>query len=646
MKKYINYLIFSFILTSCNANLNQITTVENKNNFNYETTKKINVNLKMIPNTKNSIYYLDNQDNPNLIGNYISDYNGIISQKITIPSYVEKIKVQNDFLGNISELFFKIKDNSLVPYHENNINNIFNLKSTTYNFMGDFSLDLGVPKYLEKENDKLDKSFLEDVNASLPEKKAVPNFNPEYLDKNIDKNIILNEDAEIWITFVHEGAGWLNSIGFYTYDAANPPKNINDIKEKTIIFPNFSYIGSGGGLISGNKVYLGKFKKGQAIGWFMVAQGWKKGSVSGIYELYSNEDLNPESNVNLKQHSVLLNDKTREKFLVGMEDIRRDWSGYDNDFNDAIFYFTVSPYSAVKKDLLPPVKTSNDSDGDGITDTFDEFPSDPTKTTISYSPAKSKFATLTFEDNWPKKGDNDHNDLVIDYNFEYINNKENKTLEINANFSLQAIGAAYRNGFGIEFPFSKSLVEKVEGYKLSNNSYIKLDSNGTEVSENSNDKAVIFIFDDAYTLYPDSKDFVNTKKDLPYLNPVNLKINIKLKEPTKIEDSAPYNPFLIVNKDRGREIHLPDYTPTNKVNSKFFKTEDDDSVIENGRYYKTSKNIPWVMHFPEKWRYPKEYIPINYAYYYFNKWAESSGQQYKDWYKDIPGYYDPKKLYK
>jgi len=41
---------------------------------------------------------------------------------------------------------------------------------------------------------------------------------------------------------------------------------------------------------------------------------------------------------------------------------------------------------------------------------------------------------------------------------------------------------------------------------------------------------------------------------------------------------------------------------------------------------------------------PKENIPVNEAYNFFNQWATSGGSEFTDWYKDNPRYRDPDKL--
>ena len=51
-----------------------------------------------------------------------------------------------------------------------------------------------------------------------------------------------------------------------------PPSSIPVNKNITIIFPNVSGVGSGGGLNTGDKVKLGAFSAGTSIGWILLAK--------------------------------------------------------------------------------------------------------------------------------------------------------------------------------------------------------------------------------------------------------------------------------------------------------------------------------------------------------------------------------------
>lgn len=215
-----------------------------------------------------------------------------------------------------------------------------------YKFLGDYTSD-GTPLYLDGKDD-VSRETLDMINSALPEGFPVPDYNPQYITAGYDTDIALVEDAEVWVTFVAEGAGYKNVLGYYTYQLDQPLTGTPQEEDITIIFPNVSAVNSGGSLETGHRVKIGDFKSGTGIGWVLLANGWKGYVTSGHWQLFSDPDFNPEAEEPLRYHNVLLNDPDNERIILGFEDIRRDYTSCDNDFNDALFYITASPYTAVK----------------------------------------------------------------------------------------------------------------------------------------------------------------------------------------------------------------------------------------------------------------------------------------------------------
>jgi len=223
----------------------------------------------------------------------------------------------------------------------------FLVQSQNYQFLGSYTSD-GTPLYLEPENDVISVATQDLISNALPESFPVPDYNPHYISAGYDTSITLGDTAEVFVTFVSEGAGYKNVLGFYTFDASNPSTVAPQIEDITIIFPNVSALGSGGGLEMGNKVNIGSFPAGTGIGWVMLANGWQGNAVTnGYWTLFSNPDFNPENDPVLRHHNVLLTDLDNDRILLGFEDIRRDYSSCDNDFNDAIFYVTANPFTSI-----------------------------------------------------------------------------------------------------------------------------------------------------------------------------------------------------------------------------------------------------------------------------------------------------------
>jgi len=218
----------------------------------------------------------------------------------------------------------------------------------------------GLPAYLTSPTpDVIEPRFLNDIQLSLPEYQSVPRNRPEYLQSSAPTTLTVNELADVWITFIYEGAGWRNTLGFYTFDRANPPTSVSQIRNPTILFPNVSRSGSGGALLPGHKIKVGRFPAGTNIGFFLIADAFVNGQLTnGRYIHYSHEALNVEPEANLRRHVVVLDDSRSDRLLLAMEDIRRDSTGCDHDFNDAIFYMTSNPVRALDDPNNPKLRSN------------------------------------------------------------------------------------------------------------------------------------------------------------------------------------------------------------------------------------------------------------------------------------------------
>ena len=265
-----------------------------------------------------------------------------------------------------------------------------------------------------------------------------------------------------------------------------------------------------------------------------------------------------------------------------------------------------------------------DADNDGVPDESDAYPEDPNLAFNNYIPGESRIGTFAFEDLWPTIGDYDFNDLVVYYLANAISSADNKVHQINMKIEVANVGGSFVNGFGMRFnKIRPSEVESVSGTRLTEG-IIETTSSGLEAGE---DAATIIFFDNA-TLQENSK----------------LEVVLKFNRGINWEDldDAP-NPFIFINGDRAREVHLPNGQPT----SKFDPDEEFEFVVRNhdpDGNYKNDSGLPWAIHIPDEYIYTVPGVAINKAYLYFNQWVESSGAQYENWFTDQPGYRNEEKL--
>jgi len=287
-----------------------------------------------------------------------------------------------------------------------------------------------------------------------------------------------------------------------------------------------------------------------------------------------------------------------------------------------------------------------DSDGDGVDDELDEYPDDPLRAFNVFYPNVNDFGTIAFEDLWPGKGDYDFNDLMVDYRFKQVLNASNRLVEFYTQLSVRAIGASLENGFGFEIAnTSPSDILQITGNYIEDN-YLNLNPNGTEQGQ---ENAVIFAFDNAFNRLADPGGGfgINTNPQAPYSVPDTFELYVRLANPVNFQASgmAPFNPFIVVNKERGREVHLPGKRATSLANSALFGTDFDDTDPLTGKYYQSNTNLPWAIDIPVNFEYPAEKIQITDAYLRFAAWAESGGSLFPDWYLDNSGYRDDGNIY-
>jgi len=475
-------IIAVLFLKACDNDVTQHTQQEVINmedvnapyEFNYHTANDVQVTISVYVNGADPVRGINfhvltdlPENNGSLLGVGITDSEGIFEQRFQVPTYIDSLVI----IGYMSTQTLPIVDGEVTYEFGNNVNfernDSFSHPAPTmlregivFNYLTGYNSN-GLPDSLDYEY--VDPDFITRINVSLPEWSSVPATHPEYLAEGNQTNIHLLDEAAVSVTFVHEGAGYKNALGFYTYDHDTGPPTLKEDLDLWIFFPNTSIPP----FQSGDKITLGTFPAGTVIGWFLVANGWSPSSqivTEGIRIVFSDPQYNTDA-VGYKQHNVFLYDEIEEKYVIAFEDLQRPWG--DEDFNDAVFYASATPPEAVSQGNVALIDPTPDSDNDGVADNFDEYPNDPLRAFTVHYPSEGNFGTLSYEDLWPNKGDYDFNDLIIDYNFIHVTNANNKLVDTNAELVLKAIGAGYHNGFSIELPFPESRIQEYSGDILS-----------------------------------------------------------------------------------------------------------------------------------------------------------------------------------
>ena len=238
----------------------------------------------------------------------------------------------------------------------------------------------------------------------------------------------------------------------------------------------------------------------------------------------------------------------------------------------------------------------------------------------SYYPSQSTYGTIAFEDNWPWMGDYDFNDLVLSYHVVMYRSPAFDVVAMEFFFKVEAVGAEYRNGFGLSLPVPRRRINTAYG-NLSSRS----DADGLEAGA---DNAVFILFDTPGAATQGDPTMTNTLPGESLVENPEIRFVVQFQTPLKDAElgTPPFDPFLFVNGDRGREIHLIGKPPTEMANASLFGTADDSGN------YSTPSGLPWAILVPEFWPWPSERTPVNEAHLEFVPWAESGGTLYTDWF--------------
>jgi len=640
--------------------------------FNWTTSKQVNVDVRLLSNNNEalqgvrlSLFAPGKLAAGDEIFQAISDNSGYVRGTVTIPSYIDTLIIDPAYVGLPRKVKGFFTGGNLTgtiggangssgniagrSYNQNNGRNYFDARiyaGVFYKYMGTYD-NAGKPSYLDPIPDVISAGLLSRVNASLPERNDLPSSSPSFFSSNVNLNLNVSQTADVWVTFVSEGAGYKNTLGYYKYNTNTPPSSPTAIDTIFYIYPNASFSTDGGGLKSGDRVKLGNFTAGTTISFVLLANAWsdndrKVNETATKY--YSRQSFNSgeESITSKYQHGVQLYDATENLYLFGFEDLNRSSGGSDDDFNDLVFYTKANPVSAIGGGTIPPVVVPVDSDNDGVPNTVDDFPTDPTKAYITYYPSKSTFATLAFEDLWPSVGDYDMNDMLIRQRFTYISNAQNNVVEFKADVALGAAGASFKNGYAIEMPVSATAIASVTGHSITG-SYITLNTNGTEKTTGTSQNAIIVPFDNHRNILSDPSGavFLNTVMANAKIASDTVRMVVKFTTPPALATMsyAAFNPFLIKDAVRGTEIHLPGYKPTVMATNSLFGTWSDATNIAANKYYLTATNWPWAISFVGNFIHPIEQASITEAYPNFLTWAQSGGLTLTDWYSNTAASY-------
>lgn len=473
---------------------------------------------------------------------------------------------------------------------------------------------------------EIEKGILDVINAVLPGE-GNGEVDPAVLKSG---DIHVTKDAEIDLYLLDEQCLYLNVLAYYCYPTGHAPASAADIKVQTIAFPDAKIIKShsaymnnqqdygamlsGEGIrlhyVDGNGVDQGTtFPAGTSIGWIVYSNGfnmrevWMQNGTPVVGKLKKSDAGVVYSDPALMggvPHVAVF--RYKDFVVTSFEDCAKMNPSDVRDFKDVICHVASTPSDAIT---------------DNVPDVNPEQPDD--KTVVSEAVSRG---ILSFEDNWPYRGDFDMNDVVVKYETKIGMNKKNEVLETTDNFTILWSGAAYNNSFA---------------YRNDN-----LAQGSATVSFSGGDGT-------AYQDLGDNKTIVRVAKGiLKYANEdekLTFTVVSKFQNPIARNNFVmpPYNPFIMIEGDATREVHLTNAIPTSYAETKWFGYGHDKSKPGEGIYYITydenGDQMPFAMDLAfdddatmNSYVIPKESEPINDYYPGFMRWVKSGGTQDKDWY--------------
>lgn len=505
-------------------------------------------------------------------------------------------------------------------------------------------------------------SLLKTIGQILPEQSSA---GASFVSDVYSPNLVVTEPATVSVTFVHEGAGYQNTLGYFTYE--QELDGTLRILSRDLLFANASFAPQGT-MKAGDTVVLGDaagreriFEPGERIGFFLVANGWVadpriktwtydqpgipdvSGAVNKLsgYGCYTSlNQTNPEfaaGRDELSRHVAMVRMNGvagfldgKDFFLTGFEDQNRTAS--DNDFNDLVFVVTATPFAAIaESDVLP--FEPGDPDGDGVSGTSDHYPNDPERAFVTRYPTSGS-TMVACEDQYPQAGDTDYNDAVVAYDFQIVTDRAGAVKDILGTFHLLARGASYDHAVGVHLPGvpdGATGTLRVERFL----------SGDEPVHESEPDRAVAaFITEDQRrvdTIFPSTllalpplpgRIYTNTKSETPERPPASARFLLTFDRAIAATalGVVPYDLYVDVIRGAERwDVHFPGRPGFPGRPARLPDESGPSSFLDpNG--------FPFLLELPTEWRFPLELVPVDVSYPSFTLWRTSYGKSGRSWY--------------
>lgn len=621
----------TLIVFACNKDLyvpptdtedGKIGEVTLDNYFNYATTKSVQLNINYGKECSQAYFevYAENplevKENQVVrrkdlvaVASGFTDENGVYNKPATITASVTKVYIYSPDFGVPTLYITDIVNNTIsaeITYdNEFDISTMVNSQASTTRGASKSDITANIPNVLGIWSNGGRPNYLVDdkkINVTEKLKKYITTYFEENQNNTNsfitdDADLVVQKNANVWINYFGGETGAQSTFAYYCYDENATPEQIkNAAKNACVIFP--SAHANALGRYSGVAVKLMYFANGEQtdvfpagtkIGFLLWNNGWTGGNGGAFADnvFYSTASLNRDK----RSHTAVFGAQDGDKKfnVITME----DWT--DSDYNDVAFVIQSNPVEAI---VVPPAAEPGDRKG---TDIYRGL--------------------LCFEDNWPKQGDYDMNDVVLKYVSNVDYNFSNNVIGITDKFTLTWTGANFKNGFAYEVPYDLSIATvDVIGAK--------------NYSVNGN----------VITLFTDAKAELGVDnipaEEMPghVIKEASYTVSIKFNTPSISKEKivAPYNPFI---KRNNTETHLTDKKTSPFADNVFDQLYAD---ISDGKstFFVCKDGYPFAIHLDARTdasilniNLTEEGKRIDEVYPLFSKWAKDRNSSVKWWKK-------------
>ncbi|EGU37109.1 putative cytoplasmic protein [Vibrio sp. N418] len=270
--------------------------------------------------------------------------------------------------------------------------------------------------------------------------------------------------------------------------------------------------------------------------------------------------------------------------------------------------------------------------------------------TVETYPSGASYTTFAYEDQFPKMGDYDMNDVLMNVKYtEYSQN--NEVIQLKIEGQIAALGGTYRSGFAIRLPGVDPSDVKTDSTKL----YINGELQSVDIVESGTTDTVLIVHEDLWSITESGEDdgcnMFRTEAGCGTSYRPSWELIVPFSSPVASAQMPefPYDPFIFAtpgyyhgetglqvsggHPGRGLEVHLKNKTPTSKFNYGYVGKQDDATDTGAGTYFHTSNGLPWGIELPLDWQHPLETISILDTYPKFADFSQDpSGLTEQSWY--------------